>query len=76
MEMSKSKSNIQAVLDTDLEKLLAQTNQLHDFIEGKISCPKCGTIITEDNVGILYPYEIEGNTKFEIHCNNINCLSK
>ena len=61
--MSKSKSNIQAVLDTDLEKLLAQTNQLHDFIEGKISCPKCGTIITEDNVGILYPYEIEGNTK-------------
>ena len=53
--MSKNKLNIQAVLDTGLEKLLAQTNQLHDFIEGKISCPKCGTIITEDNVGILYP---------------------
>lgn len=74
--MSINKSSIQAVLDTDLEKLLAQTNQLHDFIEGKVSCSKCGTIITEDNIGVLYPYEIDGQTKFEFHCNNINCLSK
>lgn len=73
--MSKNKSNIQAVLDTDLEKLLAQTNQLCDFIDGRILCPVCGTVITEENIGILYPYKVDGCTKFEIHCNNINCLS-
>ena len=74
--MSKVNSNIQAILDIDLEKLLAQTNQLNDFIEGKIKCPICGTKITEDNIGILYASEINDTIQFEIHCNNIDCLSK
>ena len=74
--MKNSKSSIQAVLDSDLEKLLVQTNQLSEFIEGKIHCPVCGSIITEDNIGVLYPEDIDGYVRFEIYCNNINCLSK
>lgn len=73
--MEKNKSSIQAVLNTDLEKLLAQTNQLNDFIEGRILCHICGSIITEDNVGLLLPREVDNVIKFDIHCSDINCLS-
>lgn len=74
--MSQNKTKIQAIMDTDLEKLLVQTNQYDDFERGKIICPVCGTVITEDNIGILYPIECEGNTIFKIHCNKISCISK
>lgn len=71
----KDNIKVQAILNTDLEKLLAQTNQLNDFIEGKMKCPVCGTTLTEDNIGIMYPFERDGETMFEIHCNSINCNS-
>ncbi|MCQ2193555.1 MAG: hypothetical protein MJZ28_01240 [Paludibacteraceae bacterium] len=74
--MNHDNVKVQAIIDTDLEKLLAQSNQLDDFIEGKIICPVCGTVITEDNIGILYPIEHSGKIIFEMHCNNSNCLSK
>ena len=48
-------SNIKAILDTDLEKLLKETKQYNAFVDGELQCVYCGTTITIDNLSIILP---------------------
>lgn len=72
----KRKTTVQAMLDTDLEKLLIQSNQLNEFIEGEIKCCMCGRVITSDNISMLLPVEQEDKIKFKFICSDIECNSK
>ena len=46
-------SNIKAILDTDLEKLLKETKQYNAFVDGELQCAYCGTTITIDNLSSI-----------------------
>lgn len=70
-----SNSKIQAILNSDLEKLLEQTNQLHDFLAGNAKCAVCGQPISEDNLSMLIPKRVNDAIHFEFICDNLNCTS-
>lgn len=71
--MSKNKTSVQAILNTDLEKLLMQTDQLSDFIDGELKCCKCGNVITADNISLLIPEEVDNVIKFKFVCTKLEC---
>ena len=57
--IEKSKIEINAIQDVDLEKALQNSSKYQDLIEGKIYCKSCGTIITEKNVSVnIYAIKI------------------
>lgn len=45
------KSKIQAIINSDLEDLLIQTNQLEPLLDGRIKCCICNRTITMENIG-------------------------
>ena len=69
-------SNIKAILDTDLEKLLKETKQYNAFVDGELQCAYCGTTITIDNLSIILPIIKEGHTTLNFCCDNAVCLAK
>lgn len=72
----RKKEEITAIMDSDFEKLLRQTNQLVEFQNGEIKCRICHCQMTLDNVGIIVPVcEPEGTPYLEFVCNNPNCLT-
>lgn len=69
-------SNIKAILDTDLEKLLKKTKQYNSFVDGELKCIYCGTPITIDNLSIIIPEVRCKNVSLNFCCNNPVCLVK
>lgn len=70
------RSNIKAILDTDLVKLLKETKQYNAFVDGELQCAYCGTTITIDNLSIILPIIKEGHTTLNFCCDNAVCLAK
>lgn len=72
----KNKIEISAILDTDIENLLKETNQFEDFINGKLKCRCCGETLTVENIGIILPVNVDSNLSLEFYCENVLCLQK
>lgn len=66
---------IQALMNTELIRVLNQTGQYEDLINGEIKCECCGNEITLDNISTLLPYEEEGSVKIKFYCSNIDCVN-
>lgn len=66
---------IQAMMNTELVRVLNQTGQYEDLIDGMIKCECCGNEITLDNISTLIPYEEDGSIKIKFYCNNIDCVN-
>ena len=63
---------INAIMDKDLYKILIQTGQYEEFINGNIRCECCGRRITIDNISTLMPY-VKGTERsvYKALCLNI-----
>lgn len=68
----KDKIKVNAILDTQIETLLKKTSQYEDFVEGKLLCNSCGSIITLQNIGIMQP--INNGTKIKFYCDRVDCI--
>ena len=66
---------INAIMDKDLNKILIQTEQYEDFINGNLKCECCGNKITIDNISTLVPYETDEGIKLKFYCNKIDCVN-
>jgi len=70
----KNTIKVNAVLDTEFENLLKQTNQYEKIIEGQIECKSCGTMITIQNIGIMKPHKNDnGEIQIEFYCDKLEC---
>lgn len=67
-----SKKKLYAVHDEELNVFLKNLELLDDFIEGKIHCHICNKVVTENNLGCVFPYEDD----IKISCNDIDCYKK
>ena len=72
----KKKIIINAMIDSDIEKLLRQTEQFEELLSGGLQCKSCKTTITVDNIGILVPHDKEGKTKLDFYCERIDCMEE
>ena len=66
---------IQAVMDTELNKILNQTGQFEDFINGNVKCANCGKTITIDSISTLVPFDENGSVKLKFYCNSVECVN-
>lgn len=73
---AKSKIEINAILDTELEDILKTTPQYPDLVEGKILCKSCNTVITSANIGIIIPVKGSDGKVLEFYCEKIDCTEK
>ena len=64
---------INAVMDEDIEKVIANLGILEEFKGGQFICSKCGVLISLTNVQIIIPL---GNDKYDFICNNMECIKK
>lgn len=69
------RQRIQAMMNTELIRVLNQTGQYEDLINGAIKCECCGKEITLDNISTLLPYETDGTIKIKFYCNDIDCVN-
>lgn len=72
----KTKESITAIMDSDLEKLLIQTDQYVDFVNGKIKCECCGRIMSLDNLSIMLPQKQNERLVLRFWCDQMDCVSK
>lgn len=72
----RNKIEINAIQDSDLADALKQTSQFNDLIEGKIKCVSCGTIITENNIGVIQPKSIKSKKELTFYCEKIDCVDE
>lgn len=72
----KPKESITAIMDSDLEKLLIQTEQYVDFVNGKIKCECCGRIMSLDNLSIMLPQKQNERLVLRFWCDQMDCVSK
>ena len=67
--MTKMKS-LSAVLDEDLEGVLAKMGLLEDLEQAKILCSECGIQLTLSNVQFILPLP-DGGSQFV--CDSVEC---
>lgn len=72
----KTKESITAIMNSDLEKLLIQTDQYVDFVNGKIKCECCGRIMSLDNLSIMLPQKQNERLVLRFWCDQMDCVSK
>jgi len=72
MTLKRHVSEIQAIHKRDLNIFLERLGILEDFKKGKLNCNFCGSTITRENIGFIFP--LEG--KVLISCNKIDCMYK
>ncbi len=72
----RTKESITAIMDSDLEKLLIQTDQYVDFVNGKIKCECCGRIMSLDNLSIMLPQKQNERLVLRFWCDQMDCVSK
>ena len=68
----KKQLTLKAMLNSDIEKLLAKLGVLELMDAGKIQCAICGKTITRDNFYCLYVEH--GEIKF--CCNQLSCYEE
>jgi hypothetical protein len=66
------KKKIYAVHDIELKELLENLELLNDFEDGKITCFICNKIVTEENLGSIFPYQND----IKVSCNDIDCYNR
>lgn len=62
-------------MNTELIRVLNQTGQYEDLLNGMIKCECCGNEISLDNISTLLPYEEGDSVKIKFYCNNIDCVN-
>lgn len=72
----KKKIEVNAIIDTEVEALLRQTEQYEDLVGGKIHCKSCNTTITPENIGIIIPNNTDTKVVLEFYCEKINCMEE
>ena len=66
------KQKIRAVHDNEINGLLSSLGILDEVEKGEYRCARCGTFITIENLGAIYP---EGET-INFVCERLSCLGK
>ena len=64
--------DIDAVFESDLEKLLKQLDIYNDVIQGKVFCDKCSCQITLKNIHSIFP----NNNEIKFCCTQKDCVEK
>jgi len=63
---------IYAVHDRDLKQFLTKLSLLDKVLKGELKCPKCGCVVTLDNIGFV----AFSKGEVEICCDDIECFYK
>lgn len=68
---------VNAVMDSDLERLLRQTDYYDKIICGEIRCASCDSSILIDRIGTIVPTILQDD-KFTLsfYCDNLTCIEK
>lgn len=66
------KEKIHAVSDSNLDHLIENLGLKEDLTSGKLWCHCCGTKLSRDNIGCIYPI----NSEIRLCCITIECLQK
>lgn len=74
--MINKKTQIKAVFDADLVKLLKQTGQFNEFINDELRCAYCGTTISTANLSVIIPAVTDERVILHFCCNSLECLNK
>ena len=74
--MISKKTQIKAVFDADLEKVLKQTGQINEFVNNELKCAYCGTMISGANLSIIIPSVTDEQVVLHFCCNSLECLNK
>ena len=72
----KKKIPVNAILDSDVEKLLRETALYEDLMLAKLKCQSCNVSITIENIGVIIPKVTEGKINLEFYCEKINCMEE
>jgi hypothetical protein len=66
------KEKIHAVSSRDLDGLLQSLGLMEDLANGKLNCRCCGSKLSRENIGCIYPI----NKEIRLCCNTLDCLEK
>jgi hypothetical protein len=66
------KEKIHAVSSKDLAGLLESLGLMEDLANGKLVCRCCGSKLSQENIGCIYPI----NKEIRLCCNTVDCLKK
>jgi hypothetical protein len=66
------KEKIHAVSDRDLDGLLESLGLTEDLANGKLNCYCCGSKLSKENIGCIYPIKNE----VKLCCSTLDCLEK
>lgn len=74
--MFKKKEIVNAILDSDLDNLLKQTEQYEALLKGEILCKSCGIPISIGNIGVIIPKKEGDKILLEFYCDDQMCIKK
>lgn len=66
------KKGLKAVLENDLERVLANLGILESLRQGQLTCGVCGELVTEQNLRCIYPQ----GTEVRACCDRLGCFEK
>ena len=72
--MATRKEEIQAMMNSDLEKLLIQVGDYDKFLEGELHCHACGKVLNADNIAMVLPIRENGRIVLNYFCDNSDCM--
>ena len=72
--MATLKEEIQAMMNTDLEKLLIQVGDYDKFLERKLHCYACGKVLSMDNISVVLPVREDDKITLRYFCDNPDCI--
>lgn len=72
--MATKKEELRAMMNSDLENLLIQVGDYDTFLEGKLCCSSCGTVLNADNVALVLPVQNGDSIKLKYCCDNVECM--
>ena len=70
--MARATSNVKAIHDNDLERVLKRLGLYEKLVRGELKCTICGRPLTLENLGGLY----KENREIKLVCNRIGCLAE
>lgn len=73
--MKEKKQIVNAIMSNDLIRILNQTGQYEELINGNIKCECCGRVISVNNISTLIPYKDGDTIKLKFYCDNIDCVN-
>ena len=72
--MSTRKEEIQAMMNSDLEKLLIQVGDYDKFLEGELHCHVCGKVLNVDNIAMILPVRENDRIVLRYYCDDADCI--